>query len=241
MLPQNLLRVSKANLFTEFVQSIALQTDAANQKFLVKTVTGQSKSYDYVVISTPLTDDPERYQKISFHGFPEDITVSGRYWRTLATIVKGRINPKYFGFEAPEHVPDLIISTSESTDFNSIGKIRPVADQKTCDDGNIPVWKIFSRKPLTDVKSMFDEITFHDQIDWLAYPNYSTKQGFYNFSLFKDLFYSNAMEWSASAIETSIIGARNVALLIKKRIDGTMEYSSVAGSAVQFSAYHDEM
>ena len=62
--------------------------------------------------------------------------------------------------------------------------------------------------------------------DWLAYPDYSTNQTLSNFVLTNDLYHINAIEWSASAMEMSVIGAKNVANMIIEKYGISKEKSS---------------
>ena len=78
------------------------------------------------------------------------------------------------------------------------------------------VWKVFSQRPLTvkDLSDIFSERREVKVCDWLAYPNYATNQTLSDFVITKDLYHINSIEWSASAMETSVIGAKNVANMI---------------------------
>ena len=62
--------------------------------------------------------------------------------------------------------------------------------------------------------------------DWLAYPDYSTNQTLSNFVLTNDLYHINAIEWSASAMEMSVIGAKNVANMIIEKYGISKEKNS---------------
>lgn len=48
---------------------------------------------------------------------------------------------------------------------------------------------------------------------WKAYPHYSSSSRHDKFKLDDALYYVNAIEWAASAMEMSAIGGRNVAIL----------------------------
>jgi len=50
----------------------------------------------------------------------------------------------------------------------------------------------------------------------MAYPHYEVPTKPQSFHLADRLYHINAIEWAASAMEMSCIGAKNVALLIKK-------------------------
>lgn len=52
-------------------------------------------------------------------------------------------------------------------------------------------------------------------VDWLAYPEYGTEAREDRFVLAPGLYHVNAIEWAASAMEMSLVGARNVAILAR--------------------------
>ena len=84
------------------------------------------------------------------------------------------------------------------------------------------VWKIFSQRALT--KEELDDMFAHREetkvIDWLAYPKYSTHMQHHlgNFTLYDGLYHLNAIEWAASAMEMSVIAAKNAANAIHEQL-----------------------
>lgn len=54
--------------------------------------------------------------------------------------------------------------------------------------------------------------------DWLAYPKLEPTSIWDSFVLGKGIFYNNAIEVTASAMEMSAIAARNSALLVAKHL-----------------------
>jgi prenylcysteine oxidase/farnesylcysteine lyase len=57
--------------------------------------------------------------------------------------------------------------------------------------------------------------------DWLAYPHYdSISLPLPKFILFPGIYHVNAIEWAASAIEMSLIGGKNAALLTFNQMGG---------------------
>lgn len=110
--------------------------------------------------------------------------------------------------------PTALLTTDPDLFFNSIGKQTPV-DSKQDNTDSKPVYKVFSQKPLTD-QQLNDLFLSYDEIqvvDWLAYPHYKSKETLPSFQLHDFLFYENAMEIAASAMETSAIAGYNTALL----------------------------
>ena len=53
------------------------------------------------------------------------------------------------------------------------------------------------------------------ETDWLAYPHYQPGAELGSFTLDPGLYYINTVEAAASAMEMSVLGARNVVNLVK--------------------------
>lgn len=174
--------------------------------------------YDVVVIANPITADSET--PIEFANFDSPITVAGQYRRVVSTLVIGHLEPTYFHL-SKNNAADIIIDNDDLVIY-AIAKATPVNRGRKVEP---PVWRIFSQRPLTDkeLETMFKpSIRVVNIKDWLAYPKYeklSVEAG--NFVLHDRLFYVNAIEWAASAMEMSVIGAKNVALLVAKALQST--------------------
>lgn len=215
--PELLVQKSIANFLNNRVVKIAY--DEPHKEYVVESVSKLAaeklvKSYDVVVIANPITGDSKT--PIEFVNFSTPISVSGQYQRTVATLVAGNLNASYYHWHK-DNVPDVIINNDDDV-VNSIGKIKPVIKVKKV---KTHVWKIFSQRPLmeSELKAMFVTPKVIEIKDWLAYPKYeklNVLDG--NFVLHDRLFYVNAIEWAASAMEMSVIGAKNVALLVEKEI-----------------------
>ena len=84
------------------------------------------------------------------------------------------------------------------------------------DLGLPPVYKVFSRREFSEpeLADLFTNITFSHTVPWLAYPSYSLSDDLTTFELMPGLYYQNRIEWAASAMEMSVIAARNVANLV---------------------------
>lgn len=63
------------------------------------------------------------------------------------------------------------------------------------------------------LRDLFDSRKDLRLVKWLAYPAYSPTKELPSFVLHDRLYFVNAIESAASAIEMSLVGARNVALL----------------------------
>jgi len=126
--------------------------------------------------------------------------------------VAGHLNKKYKGRD--------VLSDNESNFFTSIGRVYPVDDST---DEKIPVYKVFSRTPLSteQLDLIFGDIQVVHVKDWYAYPHYdSVSKPLPPFILHPGVYHLNAIEWAASAIEMSLIGGKNAALLVYNQLGG---------------------
>lgn len=129
--------------------------------------------YDAVIIAAPITDDTRA--GMEFVNFTDQIKVPGRYHRTVATILKGRLNASRF--EQFDNV-DCLINLDTNDIFNSLGVIKSVSGADKTNLEHPTMWKIFSQRNLTDeeINSLFDDSEVIDVVDWLAYPHYAQKR-----------------------------------------------------------------
>ncbi|KAJ4439648.1 hypothetical protein ANN_07776, partial [Periplaneta americana] len=217
-IPQELLKHSKATVLAARVTGITLKPET--EDFVVDFVhtkdfsTRNSSVYDIVIVATPLTEDT--HADIYFKNFPSSLKFPGKYHRTVCTIVHGKLNFTYFGFENEKDTVDSILTVKLDLIFSAIGRLSPVDYQ--IDEGQFDIWKIFSQVPLTEeqIHTLFLKHRSVHVVDWMAYPEYYVDQRHDNFILHNNLFHVNAIEWAASAMEMSVIGAKNVALLAHK-------------------------
>ena len=178
----------------------------------ITTKTGQtySKTYSSVIIATPLTEN-----QIKFLNFSVNLVQNmpkRKYHRTVSTLVAGQLNKKFRGKD--------VLSINKSNFFTSIGRVYPVDDSR---NEKTPVYKLFSPTPLTteQLNSIFDETKVVRINDWFAYPEYdSLSLPLPSFILYPGIYHLNAIEWAASAIEMSLIGGRNTALLTYDQLGG---------------------
>ncbi len=85
--------------------------------------------------------------------------------------------------------------------------------------GDARVWKFFSSESLTTAQldQLFTTVVEKDERRWLAYPHYANVPLVDSFILADNVYHVNAIEWTASAMEMSAIGAKNVANLIIRK------------------------
>ena len=181
------------------------------------------KIYDAVSIAVPLSEDPNILDILN-----NSFNVKGHYKRTLATLVQGSLNKDTFGHD---DIEDIMVFNDDEF-YNSISRLRPVDCNgvKDCpENSNDPtVYKVFSEKPLSDskMKHLFSSWTKVEIFDWLAYPKYEVEQKVDSFIIKEGVYYNNAIEKAASAMEMSVISAKNVALLIRDFLSDEEKESS---------------
>ena len=187
--------------------------------------------YDAIILAAPLFNCG-----IEFKGFSETIYTEQAkqpYHQTVATFVKGKLNPEAFGEKRLFRTFPLTILTMEQkkpkVSINSDAVQIPVdVKEKDSKDFLRPltedpcrVWKIFSNDLLTDedLSEMYTTSDTPQFRAWKAYPNYCPPESFSPFVLDDSkLFYVNCIEYAASAMEMSAIAAKNCALLVDEAL-----------------------
>eukprot|EP00899_Mesostigma_viride_P003807 jgi/Mesvir1/13427/Mv16504-RA.5 len=167
-----------------------------------------TREYDAVIIATPL-ELANIDVEVSVNA-----TTSRKYQRTVTTLVRGRVSPKFFHTKDDAgSLPDFVMTMeTEKAFFNSLGKLastpatnRTHASHSQTSDGPAPesLYKVFSRAPLTreQLDLLFDTYSDTRVEDWWAYPHYQPPQEFPPIVLDKRVFYVNAIESAASAME----------------------------------------
>ena len=176
----------------------------------------KEKDYNIIIVATPLNSD---MSQIKFNNFEKPIGgYHQKYHRTVATFVKGWPNITNFGFDNFDDFPTEILTTNENVFFNSIGRqtavdFVPGTEPRFRD---ALVWKVFSQVPLTNsqINFIFSSVKEKKVVDWLAYPHYeSSETNIPPLKLADNIYYVNAIEMAASAMEMEVIGGRNAALL----------------------------
>lgn len=213
--PEKLLQHTPVVTIPREIESITLNLNSKAGRYLLNFTrnehqvnnNGHGEFYDIVILATPMTLDIKN--RIKFINFPKQIQFLGNYHRTVCTLVNGDLNYKFFNLDAK--VSDIL--TVNDTFFNSVSSIVDVNYSGEDIDSN--VWKIFSPNILTEaeINKLFKNVKSKKIIDWKAYPAYDTIKRTDSFVLDDYMFHVNAIEWAASAMEMSAIGARNVAIL----------------------------
>ncbi|XP_054154930.1 prenylcysteine oxidase 1-like [Oppia nitens] len=240
LLAKNLAKHSAANIHLNTrVDSVTQLAPNMFDVTVTDTVTGQSttRRYNSVIIATPLTENQIRFNNFTDDNINLKNHINGkqrRYHRTVATLVAGKLLKKFNGKD--------ILCDNKSTFFTSIGRLSPVDDDDNdqsisaaaAEEEKTPVYKVFSPTPLTteQLSMIFSDIQSVHITDWYAYPEYDTvTEPLPSFLLSSSssagggsggggVYHLNAIEWAASAIEMSLIGGKNVALLAYNQFGG---------------------
>ena len=218
---ESLLEKSGANLISGEVTTVLLSDESSPPTYQVdykvrSSEDIKSKEYDIVILANPIY---EGLTSIKFEDFQTDIKpVKNPFHLTVANYMEGQPNTSYFGIDNIESFPDTFFTSNESVFFNSLGKQKPV-------DGSvpkIPVYKAFSNKVLKieQLKELVPEMSDLRVVEWNAYPHYASSIELPSFTLHEQMYHINAIEMAASAMEMSVVGAKNVALLAYYRYKG---------------------
>ena len=194
--------------------------------FLVSYSTSTSQnatqSFDLVVIASPLTAD-----KSKISGLPLSSNFPGAYHTTVATLVQGELSSQF------STLTNFFLS--EENYLVSLAKLSPVDFDPSSDMPILPVYKVFSTRPLSDkeLSLIFKSVETVNVTSWLAYPSYKTVDLTY-FELAPGLYYTSRIEWAASAMEMSVISAKNIANLLSNFWnDDSSLHSSVSNSQTE--------
>ena len=132
-------------------------------------------------------------------------------------MVHGDINPDYLADLSGGSLTNTNFIVDDSENINSISLLAP-ADYHDSPEELPNVYKVFSQGTLTEdeLNGLFKQRNEVVTCDWQAYPHYSNVT-LTPFKLAENLYHINAIEWAASAMEMSVIGAQNVANMVAKR------------------------
>jgi len=211
---KNVVRCASMKTRSKNLRGEVTAIEKINNEFRLKVdLEGSESRYetvDVVVIATPLTFD---VANIKLPGGVKQDQFPGHYHTTVATVVQGNLIPEAVGFKEGSSYTTTNFYLSDDSDIVSIAKLSPVDYNPDLDDNLPSVYKIFSKREFTETElsSMFSDIKFTHSVPWLAYPEYTTSDDFSSFELSPGLYYLNRMEWAASAMEMSVISAKNVA------------------------------
>ena len=122
---------------------------------------------------------------------------------------------KFVYLQDPSDFTTTNFYLSPQSDLVSISRLSPVDFNPESDPSLPAVFKVFSKREFSEpeLAKLFTNVSFSHSVPWLAYPSYSLSDDLSMFELLPGLYYQNRIEWAASAMEMSVIAARNVANL----------------------------
>lgn len=221
-----LLSNSKATVYKNTRITEVVKTTQGNAEHPVYTLKGDSqipdKQYDIVIVAVPFEISNYFFDCKDCKHWPVPKEL-GEFWRTVATFVHGQVNMTHFGFLTEDDIPEVIGTTETPKNyFNSVGMQEPVENRSNTDPKELPIRKVFSRSDLStsQLNELFSNVDEVKAVSWLAYPHYTPPEKFWSFVLDDGVFYVNAIEHSASAMEMSAVSAKNAALLAHQYYSG---------------------
>ncbi|KAK9110226.1 hypothetical protein Sjap_018286 [Stephania japonica] len=201
--------IKSSNVTLNLQEEIASISRLGNS-YQLNSTKGNSYSCDIAVIATPLDE-----VNITFS--PPISIPERKLQHTHATFVRGLLDPGYFGMNSVADIPQLIATVEiPNLPFTCISILKKYSEDDM-------TYKIFSRAPLQDtlLDRLFSSRKETIRINWGAYPHFKAPEVFAPFLLDGfHLYYVNAFENAASAIETGAVAAENVARLILSRYPG---------------------
>lgn len=222
---QKMLEASEAQLSTNtLVESISLKPNSpssSRSEFVLVTRdtkhgTQQCSLFDVVIVATPL-----EFARLQFGDgvVSKDALTMRPYQPCLVTLVAAQsIRPSYFGQQDEGvHVPQFVMTRQpqqmQDTPFNSLSQVG--RNEKL----GINVYKLFSKQEASDemLDSLFVDRSETFRHKWFAYPVQNPRNPFPPIILRPNLFYVNAFETPISCMETEMIAAKNIAMLISKQ------------------------
>lgn len=223
---EGLLSKSKATVYKNTKITEVVKTTQSSTGHPVYSLKGDGqipdKHYDVVIVAAPFEILDYFFDCKDCREWPVPKEL-GNFWRTVATFVHGQVNMTHFGFSTEDDIPE-IIGTTETPEnyFNSVGLQDPVENRSNTDPMDLPIRKVFSRSDLTasQLSELYSHVEQVKVVSWLAYPHYTPPEKFWSFVLDDGVFYINAIEHSASAMEMSAVSAKNAALLAHKYYTG---------------------
>lgn len=226
-MPEKVLQASQVNYLPAEVAKVVLVRDHNNNVRYDLTFQHSdlphgsepmsvTKQYDVVIVAAPLH---KRASDIAFSGFPKPIRYAQEeFHRTVANFALGSPNISHFGSYGIGDFPTAILCKNLDLFFNSFAQHTPVdfnSERDSIESDQGSVWKVFSSYPLSEeeLSLLYEGYRDAKAVDWLAYPQYKPTETLPSFVLYDQLYYVNAIEMAASAMEMSAIGGRNIAQL----------------------------
>ena len=227
---ERLLKTSKATVYKNTkIDSIRKETKNNKSIYFLdgKDKRGCKQPYDAVVVAAPL-EVPTFYLTCpKCTSWPAQKSL-GHYQQAVVSFIQADLNYKSFGVESSDKMPGNVFTTeNENLNFTSFGTEINIEGETP----EPPIYKVFSRKPLSDedIRKLFiikkydnGDLTKLHAINWLGFPHFTPPEQFSPFLVDEGVSYVSAIERSASAMEMSAIGGRNAALLISRYLKNSI-------------------
>ncbi|KRX25826.1 Prenylcysteine oxidase, partial [Trichinella nelsoni] len=221
---EKLLETSKATFHSCRILEITRQMNGSFSLHIASdgALNTWRDGYRSVVIACPLIASQI---ELNLANLPSLEPFRTAYHRTVATFVSGILRKHHPWSNRPDFVKTVLVS---DVDFPiaSMVKVNPLGkdDRLERKNGKNYMYKLFSRDFLTteQLNMVFEQFSYHTAVSWLAYPEYTGQSRDCSFILTDGLYYVNAIENAASAMEMSCIGAKNVALLLACHWNGDL-------------------
>ncbi|CAG8460034.1 15371_t:CDS:2 [Acaulospora colombiana] len=206
---ENFIKHSEAKIrldteVTKITKVINIKNDKEVLKYNVETKNGELDSFDAIVLATPI-----QFSKIEF----ENINVEMKeiqYVTLHVTLIAGRVNPAYFGYEKIEEVPQQIVTTnSGKTEFLSFTTELVLENGET-------LHKIFSHQEMNDkvLDRIFTERSWIFKKVWKSYPRLIPNQPFPRVEVDDNFFYT---------METECVSGGNIVKLLVQRLSAASQ------------------
>ena len=178
--------------------------------------------YDYTILAFPLHRDNindfvlplnDKFTQYDYH-----------MQSTYANFLHGKLNCQLYNLTEMEcERLGAIFYTNPLLSYRCVAQEETVnRNEDKIEQTGKHVYKIFSPEKLfsSDYEHIFDKYSFEliQDIPWLAYPKYEYPQKMPPIKLNENIFYLNGMEWSSSCMEIEAISARNIAMLLTKKL-----------------------
>jgi len=200
---------AKVNLNTR-AQTVRLRSDG-KYEIDYSSVDGQKRTevFDDVVLAAPYEVLNLQYESFSP---PQIVPRTYRSWDITIVIAKS-LNPSYFNV-TQDQVPSAVLTTADSTDdFIAI-------TYQGSTDSNSSIFKVSANKNVSmDISSLFLGVQYVQQHTWpYTFPTLDPlKAGekfqpvYFHKGTVGNVYYVNGIESAATAMECSVISARNIA------------------------------
>ena len=192
--------------------------DPASNKYSLKSGNNSELGqFDYVIVATPLEFTNIKFENIKL---PPSALQKRDMNILITSIIRAKdLNKNYFGTDCSES--DVYITTMKPllTKYLPLNNIAPIG--KTPDESE-RIFESYSHEPLSTktLQEMFVGATSVVQQVWKhgSYPILKPKNIQPPVKLHNNIYYTNSVESVVSTMETNLISAKNVSLLIAKNM-----------------------